>query len=250
MKDVEVLFDLALHWQLTFMEGTSLAGYNLNWRRIGDKGGRHPALNQRSDSYQVKDDVSNVSPSCYATHGGGRVLIIVMGSASEFQATPSLKQDQVDVAKVSEEVNKLMNGEPTPQDVNAMITLKDDRSIGWTKDEKWDRLTLKFEKPSAKPATERTAVKCHTDDEKKAFDAETTQDGIISRSRGTSHVVPRKWTHLARQVTLRAHGQMQLHHLSKLTDLGPVFDTATKYIATGPEPDCYELDMTLLAVSL
>ena len=23
----------------------------------------------------------------------------------------------------------------------------------------------------------------------------------------------------------------------------PVFDTATKYIATGPEPDCYELDM-------
>jgi len=64
---------------------------------------------------------------------------------------PILKQDQVDVAKgwlnrVSEEVNKLMNGEPsTRQDVRNMITLKEDRSIGWTKDEKWEKL-MKLEK--------------------------------------------------------------------------------------------------------
>jgi len=64
---------------------------------------------------------------------------------------PILKQDQVDVAKgwlnrISEEVNKLMNGEPsTRQDVRNMITLKEDRSIGWTKDEKWEKL-MKLEK--------------------------------------------------------------------------------------------------------
>ena len=63
---------------------------------------------------------------------------------------PSLKPDQVDVAKewinsIAEEVNKLMNGESAREDLRDMITLKEDRSIGWTKDEKWDTL-IKLEK--------------------------------------------------------------------------------------------------------
>ena len=67
---------------------------------------------------------------------------------------PSLKQDQVDVAKrwlskVSEEVNKLEFG--TPRDVRDVITLKEDRTVGWTKDdEKWDTL-MKLEKGFSSP---------------------------------------------------------------------------------------------------
>ena len=63
---------------------------------------------------------------------------------------PTLEQDQVEVArewvdKVTEEMNKLMNGESAGLDVRDMITLKEDRSIGWTKDERWDIL-MKLEK--------------------------------------------------------------------------------------------------------
>ena len=63
---------------------------------------------------------------------------------------PILEQDQVEVVrgwvdKVAEEVNKLMKGESTGLDVRDMITLKEDRSIGWTKDERWDIL-MKLEK--------------------------------------------------------------------------------------------------------
>ena len=63
---------------------------------------------------------------------------------------PILEQDQVEVVrgwvdKVAEEVNKLMKGESTGLDVRDMITLKEDRSIGWTKDERWDNL-MKLEK--------------------------------------------------------------------------------------------------------
>lgn len=63
---------------------------------------------------------------------------------------PSLKPNQVDVAKewinsIAEEANKLMNGESAREDLRDMITLKEDRSIGWTKDEKWDTL-IKLEK--------------------------------------------------------------------------------------------------------
>ena len=63
---------------------------------------------------------------------------------------PTLEQDQVEVArewvdKVTEEMNKLMNGESAGLDVRDMITLKEDRSIGWTKDERWDNL-MKLEK--------------------------------------------------------------------------------------------------------
>ena len=66
---------------------------------------------------------------------------------------PSLKQDQVDVAKrwlrkVTEEVNKLESG--THRDVRDVITLKEDRTIGWTKDEKWDTL-MKLEKVLSSP---------------------------------------------------------------------------------------------------
>jgi len=66
---------------------------------------------------------------------------------------PSLKQDQVDVAKrwlskVTEEVNKLESG--THRDVRDVITLKEDRTIGWTKDEKWDTL-MKVEKVLSSP---------------------------------------------------------------------------------------------------
>lgn len=60
---------------------------------------------------------------------------------------PSLTQDQVDVAKgwinrITEEANKLMDGDSgsTRRDLRDMITLKEDKSIGWTKDEKWDTL--------------------------------------------------------------------------------------------------------------
>ena len=57
-----------------------------------------------------------------------------------------LEQDQVEVAKgwldeVAEEVKKLINGPGSIcRDVREMLTLKEDRSIGWTKDEKWDTL--------------------------------------------------------------------------------------------------------------
>ena len=66
---------------------------------------------------------------------------------------PRLKQDQVDVAKrwlrkVTEEVNKLESG--THRDVRDVITLKEDRTIGWTKDEKWDTL-MKLEKVLSSP---------------------------------------------------------------------------------------------------
>ena len=63
---------------------------------------------------------------------------------------PSLEQDQVEVAKewldrIAKEVNALMNGDSPRPDVRDMITLKEDRSISWTKDEKWDSLMkLKF----------------------------------------------------------------------------------------------------------
>ena len=64
---------------------------------------------------------------------------------------PRLEQDQVEVAKgwlkeVAEEVNRLIYGPgSTRRDVREMLTLKEDRSIGWTKDEKWDTL-MKLEK--------------------------------------------------------------------------------------------------------
>ena len=65
---------------------------------------------------------------------------------------PSLTQDQVDVAKgwinrITEGVNKLIDGDSgsTRRDLRDLITLKEDKSIGWTKDEKWDTL-IKLEK--------------------------------------------------------------------------------------------------------
>ena len=82
--------------------------------------------------------------SGYVTHGTDRVLW-----ALRF---PSLEQDQVEIAKgwlnkVAEEVNKIrINGGSTRlADVRNMLTLKEDRSIAWTKDEKWDAL-IKLEK--------------------------------------------------------------------------------------------------------
>jgi hypothetical protein len=59
---------------------------------------------------------------------------------------PSLEQDQVDIArewlnKVAEEVNRLINGgSSTRPDLREMLTLKEDRSIAWTKDKEWDTL--------------------------------------------------------------------------------------------------------------
>ena len=42
---------------------------------------------------------------------------------------------------IAGEVKKLMNGEPTTcRGVRDIMTLKDDKSIGWTKDKKWDEL--------------------------------------------------------------------------------------------------------------
>lgn len=64
---------------------------------------------------------------------------------------PRLERDQVEIAKgwlkeVAEEVNRLIYGPgSTRRDVREMLTLKEDRSIGWTKDEKWDTL-MKLEK--------------------------------------------------------------------------------------------------------
>jgi hypothetical protein len=64
---------------------------------------------------------------------------------------PELEPNQVEVAKgwlneVAEEVNKLIYDPGSiRRDVRKMLTLKEDRSIGWTKDEKWDTL-MKLEK--------------------------------------------------------------------------------------------------------
>ena len=65
--------------------------------------------------------------------------------------SPRLERNQIEVAKgwlneIAEEVNKLIYGPcSTRRDVREMLTLKEDRSIGWTKDEKWDTL-IKLEK--------------------------------------------------------------------------------------------------------
>ena len=81
--------------------------------------------------------------SGYVTHGTDRALWALR--------IPKLERDQVEVAKgwlneVAEEVNKLIYGPgSTRRDVREMLTLKEDRSIGWTKDERWDTL-MKLEK--------------------------------------------------------------------------------------------------------
>ena len=81
--------------------------------------------------------------SGYVTHGSDRVLWALR--------IPILEPDQVEIAKtwlkkVAEEVNKLIYCPTLPRrNVREMLTLKDDRSIGWTKDEKWDTL-MKLEK--------------------------------------------------------------------------------------------------------
>ena len=65
--------------------------------------------------------------------------------------SPWLEPNEVEVAKgwlneVAEEVNKLISGPVSARrDLREMLTLKEDRSIGWTKDEKWDSL-MKLEK--------------------------------------------------------------------------------------------------------
>lgn len=91
--------------------------------------------------YEVRWTPEQNQPAGYVTHGGDRVLWALR--------LPSLKQDQVDIAKgwlnrVADGVNESMNGEPT-RDVRDMITMREDRSICWTKDEKWDTL-MKLEK--------------------------------------------------------------------------------------------------------
>ena len=64
---------------------------------------------------------------------------------------PRLEPNQVEVARgwlseVAEEVNKLIYGSgSTRRDLREILTLKEDKSIGWTKDEKWDTL-MKLEK--------------------------------------------------------------------------------------------------------
>ena len=64
---------------------------------------------------------------------------------------PRLEPNQVEVARgwlseVAEEVNKLIYGSgSTRRDLREILTLKEDKSIGWTKDEKWDSL-MKLEK--------------------------------------------------------------------------------------------------------
>jgi hypothetical protein len=74
----------------------------------------------------------------YVTHGTDGVLWALR--------IPSLERNQVEVAKewlneVTEEVNKLIyDPGPIRRDVLEMLTLKEDRSIDWTKDEKWDTL--------------------------------------------------------------------------------------------------------------
>ena len=84
-----------------------------------------------------------MTSSGYVTHGTDRVLWALR--------IPRLQPNQVEIAKewlneVAEEVNKLINCPgSTHRDVHEMLTLKEDRSIGWTKDEKWDTL-MKLEK--------------------------------------------------------------------------------------------------------
>jgi len=94
--------------------------------------------------YEIRWTPEQNRTAGYVTHGTDRVLW-----ALRF---PSLEQDQVGIAKgwlkkVAEEVNKIMiNGGSTGlADVRNMLTLKEDRSIAWTKDEKWDAL-IKLEK--------------------------------------------------------------------------------------------------------
>jgi len=94
--------------------------------------------------YEIRWTPEQSRAAGYVTHGTDRVLWALR--------IPSLERDQVEVAKgwlnqVAEEVNKLIYGlgSTTRRDVREMLTLKEDRSIGWTKDEKWDTL-IKLEK--------------------------------------------------------------------------------------------------------
>jgi len=87
--------------------------------------------------YEIRWTPEQYRPAGYVSHGCDRVLWALR--------IPSLEQDQVEVAKgwldrVAEEVNALMNGESPRLDVRDMITLKEDRGISWTKDERWDSL--------------------------------------------------------------------------------------------------------------
>jgi hypothetical protein len=92
---------------------------------------------------QFPKNIFFIISSGYVTHGTDRVLWALR--------IPALEPNQVEVAKgwlneVAEEVNRLIYGPgPTRRDVHEMLTLKEDRSIGWTKDEKWDTL-MKLEK--------------------------------------------------------------------------------------------------------
>ncbi|CAA7265228.1 unnamed protein product [Cyclocybe aegerita] len=75
-------------------------------------------------------------PEGYVTHGCDRLLWALR--------TCSLESDQAHVAeqwvdKVFKEVDAIRTGNPS-KNARSMLTLKEDKSIGWTVDENWDRM--------------------------------------------------------------------------------------------------------------
>ena len=76
----------------------------------------------------------------YVTHGSDRAIWALR--------TPALEGDQIEVAKqwldrISEEVRKMNAGESCLNSRH-MLTLKEDKTIDWTTDEKWKDI-LKLE---------------------------------------------------------------------------------------------------------
>jgi len=87
--------------------------------------------------YQIRWTPEQIRPSGYVTHGTDSPLWHL--------CHPLLKDDQVLTAHawldaVAQEVDKLQKDGTSGHAVNEVLTLREDRSIGWDKDDKWDAM--------------------------------------------------------------------------------------------------------------